>query len=43
VETVGQLAGRRQVLDMINVDLNDVIAGLIKMVRRVLGEHIMLR
>ncbi len=33
---------RRQVLDMKDVDLNDVIADLMKMLRRVIGEHITL-
>jgi signal transduction histidine kinase/ActR/RegA family two-component response regulator len=33
---------RRQVLDMKDVDLNDVIANLMKMIRRVIGEHIAL-
>ena len=33
---------RRQVLKMKDVDLNDVIANLMKMIRRVIGEHITL-
>lgn len=31
---------RRQVLEMEDVDLNDLIANLMKMIRRVIGEHI---
>ena len=33
---------RRQVLQMENLDLNEVIADLMKMIRRVIGEHIAL-
>ena len=33
---------RRQVLDMKDVNLNDVLADLMKMIRRVIGEHIAL-
>ena len=33
---------RRQVLDMKDVNLNDVIADLMRMIRRVIGEHIKL-
>ena len=33
---------RRQVLDMKDVDLNDITADLLKMIRRVIGEHITL-
>jgi len=33
---------RRQVLDMKDVDLNDVVADLMKMIRRLIGEHITL-
>ncbi len=33
---------RRQVLDMKDVDLNDVIVDLLKMLRRLIGEHITL-
>ncbi|MBM4163433.1 MAG: PAS domain S-box protein [Lentisphaerae bacterium] len=33
---------RQQVLDMRDVDLNEVIADMIKMIRRVIGEHIVL-
>jgi PAS domain S-box-containing protein len=33
---------RRQVLDMRNVDLNDVIGETMKMIRRVIGEHVAL-
>jgi PAS domain S-box-containing protein len=41
---VGQLLAfsRRQVLEMKNVDLNDAIADMLKMLRRVIGEHITL-
>ena len=31
---------RRQVMQPSNIDMNDVIAGLLKMIRRVIGEHI---
>ncbi len=33
---------RRQVLDMRDVDLNDVVTDMMKMIRRILGEHIAL-
>jgi PAS domain S-box-containing protein len=41
---VGQLLAfsRRQVLEMKDVDLNEVVAGLVKMMGRVIGEHITL-
>ncbi|MBU8869767.1 MAG: ABC transporter substrate-binding protein [Gemmatimonadales bacterium] len=41
---VGQLLAfsRRQVLDIKDVNLNDVIADLMKMIRRMIGEHITL-
>jgi len=34
---------RRQVIQPVNVDLNDLIQGALKMLRRVIGEHIELR
>ncbi len=33
---------RRQVLDMKDIDINDVVADMMKMIRRVIGEHITL-
>jgi two-component system, cell cycle sensor histidine kinase and response regulator CckA len=41
---VGQLLAfsRRQVLEMAHLDLNEVVADLMKMIRRVIGEHIAL-
>ena len=34
---------RRQIIQPINLDLNDLIEGLLKMIRRFIGEHIELR
>jgi len=33
---------RRQMLEPVNLDLNEVIANLVKMIQRIIGEHIML-
>ena len=42
---VGQLLAfsRRQVLDMQNVNLNDIIGDMLKILRRIIGEHVDLR
>ena len=44
-ELVAQLLAfsRRQVLEMLNVDLNDAVSDLLKMLHRVIGEHVELR
>lgn len=34
--------GRRQVLELKDIDLNDLVSGILKMIRRVIGAHIQL-